>query len=356
MKKNGVRSKELASEFTPYLNKPGIVFSFDDSFRVQDWYKYGRELFGFYDVKVTFNVNAFHHYEGKRELSQSEIDLLIDLQSYGHEIAHHGYNHRNAVDYVNQLGVKKWIQDEIIALFDWLNKQAHSVTGEKFKKPVTFAFPYFRYNDSILEEIVPTYFRIARGHLRGNYLSQNNLTGFAPSICIDSHYLINKKNIKKVINFVKKSGSNLILTCHSLLPEDVGWERFGWEMEKHEQRWRTSPEIIEFIINEAKKVDLEFYTTAELSGVANFIDRNFEKYIRDLFSIEPDQCIFISDLISIKELDLSNKNITNLDGIQYFLGLEKLDISNNNITDLRLLGKLPNLNLLSMNNNLSRKL
>ncbi len=347
MKRNNNFNKKMGrkkdSANIPYLDKPGIAFSFDDSFRVQDWYSYGKDLFGFYDVKVTFNVNAHHHYEGRRKHTQSEIDMLLDLQSNGHEIAHHGYNHQNAVEYSEVEGIEKWIEEDITRLFNWLEKQSHSITGEKFKKPITFVFPYFRFNEQTLNAIVPKYFKIARGHLAGNNLTPHNHTGFAPSICIDSHYLSNPRNVKRVLKYVKKSGSNLILTCHSILSKDREWEKFGWHMESHEQRWRTCPKNLQYLINQAKKNDLEFYTTAELSGIATFIDRNFEKYIRELLVINPNQWIYISQLKNIKELNLCNQKITNLDGIQYFINLEELDISNNNINDLRLLEKLQNL-------------
>jgi peptidoglycan/xylan/chitin deacetylase (PgdA/CDA1 family) len=334
---------ESNSMLTPYINKPGIAFSIDDSFRVRDWYTYGKGLFGFYDVKVTFNINAFHHYEGGREHSQEEIDMLLDLQANGHELAHHGFKHKDVVKYSEQVGIEKFIDEEIEAMFRWMNKQVHSKTGEKFKKPVSFAYPHFRYNDHVLKALVPKYFKITRGHLKGNYLTPFNHTGFAPSICIDSHYLANPRNVDKVINFAKQSGFNLIFTCHSILPKEVEWDIFGWPMNDHERRWRTNTNIIQYIISAAKKNDLEFYTTAEMAGVATFIDHNFENEIRNVLSISPDSWIYIRELMRVKELDLSNQKISNLDGIQYFLNLEKLDLRNNNIVDYRLLNKLKNL-------------
>lgn len=343
MKKQMKKQNKPSISTIPYINKPGITFSIDDSFRVNDWYRYGKELFGFYDVKVSFNINAYHHYEGKREHTQSEIDMLIDLQANGHEIAHHGFNHENAVNYSEQFGMKRWIKDEIENLFNWMDKQSHSKTGEKFKKPVTFVFPSFSYDKQTIEEVVPEYFKIARGHRKGSNITPLNHTGFAPSVCIDSHYLSNPKNIKRVIKLLKNYGGNLILSCHSILPEDVSWKEFGWEMDDHAMKWRVSPKTLNYIITEAKKHDLEFYTTAEVAGIATFIDRNFESYVKRLLNKQSNDWILISELISINELNISNQRISNLDGIQYFLGLEKLDVSNNNIMDFRLLEKLPRL-------------
>jgi Leucine-rich repeat (LRR) protein len=59
----------------------------------------------------------------------------------------------------------------------------------------------------------------------------------------------------------------------------------------------------------------------------------------------------ISELIEITELDLSNRNIANLDGIQYFLNLESLNLANNQIKNFRLLEKLPKLSNLNIENN-----
>jgi Leucine-rich repeat (LRR) protein len=146
------------------------------------------------------------------------------------------------------------------------------------------------------------------------------------------------------MKLAKKTGRNLIITCHSILPEDYNWENFGWgEESKKSGTWRTKPEVVQTIVNEARKIDLEFYTTSEIAGVATFIDPNFEKCVRKLISIPSAQWISISELFLIKELDLSNIEISNLDGIQYFLNLERLNLSGNKIADFRLLGKLSKL-------------
>ncbi|EKN69383.1 polysaccharide deacetylase [Neobacillus bataviensis LMG 21833] len=336
----------------PYINKPGIAFSFDDSFRIEHWYKYGRPIFGYYDVKATFNINGFHHYEDQRPHTQSEIDMLLDLQSNGHEIAHHGFNHKSAYKYSKEKGLKKWIEDEIISLFKWMENQSHSKTNEKFKHPVSFALPYSEYENENISEITPNYFKVVRGHLHKNNFANFNCTGFVPSICIDSVYLSNAKYMNKLMKIAKKTGRNIIFMCHSILPDDVKWDDFGWEKDDSGvEWWRTSPDTIQKVINHARKNDMEFYTTAEIAGVATFIDRNLEKSVRKQLSNPYEKWISIKELSCIKELDLSNNSISNLDGIQYFLNLEKLNLRNNQITDFRLLKKLPKLKEISIDQN-----
>jgi len=341
----------------PYINKPGIAFSFDDSFRINDWYKYGKDLFGFYDVKVTFNINAFHHFEGQREHTQKEIDMLIDLQSKGHEIAHHGFKHENAVNYSNEFGLNNWVEHEIKPLFKWIENQSHSKTKEKFKKPVTYSFPYVSYTESHILELVSKYFKVVRGGFsdRNNLVGFNH-TGYAPSIGIDEIVLSDVDHVKKILRIAKELGMNVIFMCHSILPDEVDWNEFGWEEQSLESgKYRISPKTIQDIIDEAKNIDLEFYTTSEIAGVATFIDRNMESSIREIISNPLEQWIAISELSKITELDLSGKNISNLDGIQYFLNLEKLNLSNNQITDFRLLEKLPKLKKIDLSNNLESK-
>jgi len=336
----------------PFINKPGIAFSFDDSFRINDWYKYGKDLFGYYDVKATFNINAFHHYEGQREHTQEEIDMLIELQSNGHEMAHHGYNHENAANYTNEYGVNPWIENEIKPLFNWIDNQIHSKTGERLKKPVTFAFPYTGYTDSLVSEITPKYFKTVRGELTDNNLVSFDHSGFAPSICIDKVKLDDPKFVKDILKIVKDSGKNVIFMCHSILPDEIDWNDFGWGKQSEESgKWRVSPKTMQSIIEEAKKIDLEFYTSSEIAGVATFIDPNMERAIREIISDPFEQWISIVELSKITELDLSGKNISNLDGIQYFLNLEKLNLSDNNISDFRLLDKLPKLSNVDSRNN-----
>ncbi|MEH7502855.1 polysaccharide deacetylase family protein [Neobacillus drentensis] len=348
MERSNGENTYLTENLVPYINKSGVVLSFDDSFRVKHWYQYGKEIFGFYDVKATFNINAFHPFENNRMHTQEEIDMLLELQSNGHEIVHHGYKHRNAFQYSKNFGVNKWIEDDIIPLLDWMENQSHSKTGNKFKKPISFAFPGSAYDKKLTSAIIPQYFKATRGHLRDNNLATFGETGFIPSICIDQNYFFELKNIKKAIKIAKNAGKNLVLMCHSILPDECNWDDFGWGKDSEiAGKYRISPRVLKEIINEVKGNDMEFYTLAEVSGAATFIDRNLEKSIRDILSCQ-NEWVMIKDLVSLRELDLSNKGISNLDGIQYFLELESIDLRGNNIEDYRLLEKLPKLKRILM--------
>ena len=64
--------------------------------------------------------------------------------------------------------------------------------------------------------------------------------------------------------------------------------------------------------------------------------------------------ISVNEINSLKEINLSNKNIKNLSGIESLVNLEKIDISKNNISDISILSKFKNLReVIACNNNIA---
>lgn len=87
---------------------------------------------------------------------------------------------------------------------------------------------------------------------------------------------------------------------------------------------------------------------------SSFNDNNFLNIIRELVQ-KPKGVVYLSDVRDIKELDVSNSEITSLSGIEYFTSLEKLICSNNQITKLDL-SKNVNLKTLDASNNLLKEI
>ena len=73
--------------------KAGFCLTFDDDY-IEDWYSINDMLL-LNNVKATFFVSEIYN------LSPEEIDLLKELKISGHEIGSHGWNHTNAVEYLN---------------------------------------------------------------------------------------------------------------------------------------------------------------------------------------------------------------------------------------------------------------
>ena len=68
----------------------------------------------------------------------------------------------------------------------------------------------------------------------------------------------------------------------------------------------------------------------------NFKNGNFRKRISDITGVQEGEVISSEQIARIRELNLSNSGIENLDGIQFFTALEMLDCYDNNITELDL--------------------
>ncbi|WP_411678735.1 leucine-rich repeat domain-containing protein [Clostridium thailandense] len=86
------------------------------------------------------------------------------------------------------------------------------------------------------------------------------------------------------------------------------------------------------------------------SDVVTFTDSNLEAAIRSTLS-KPTGDITESDMATIFTLDLSNKSITSLDGIQYAVHLKKLFAGSCGISDISKLNGLNELTDLSLNSN-----
>ncbi len=94
----------------------------------------------------------------------------------------------------------------------------------------------------------------------------------------------------------------------------------------------------------AGKIDNPYYVEG-INEPITLADSNLEAAIRQNID-QPSGDIMLSDVLKIKELDASGRQIESLEGIQRLAGLEALDISYNKITDitpLRSLRKLKRL-------------
>lgn len=84
-------------------------------------------------------------------------------------------------------------------------------------------------------------------------------------------------------------------------------------------------------------------------------DDNFEQALIDLGydSGSPNDYVLFDNIKNIKVLNLKNKNIENLTGIEDFIALEELDCGNNNLTDLNISSNMALTHLSCFNNNLT---
>ena len=109
-----------------------------------------------------------------------------------------------------------------------------------------------------------------------------------------------------------------------------------------------------------QKISLFFLLILSLSGlltVSVLVDRsvvigdeNFELAIREKLNYYS-KPLYRSQFLGFVELDLSNRSINNIDGIEYFRNLEILHLQQNKISDVSPLETLTNLRILDLGYN-----
>ena len=82
----------------------------------------------------------------------------------------------------------------------------------------------------------------------------------------------------------------------------------------------------------------------------NFHDAAFEKAIREALNLADDEML-TTDILRIKELDLSEKRLSDISDIESFKELTELYLNSNNISDISALANLTNLQTLYLSNN-----
>lgn len=94
------------------------------------------------------------------------------------------------------------------------------------------------------------------------------------------------------------------------------------------------------------------FTFSIQAQIINIPDPNFKNIlVNSVYDTNNDDEIDISEALNIYALDVTNSNITSLEGIQYFTNLDTLICDNNNISDLSVLNTFSYFSYLSCSNN-----
>lgn len=222
-----------------YQGRAGVVISWDDS-SVDDWYK-ARDLFKKYNVRCTFFVTNFCL------LSEDEISKLRELQKDGHEIACHGFSHKDAVLYYVENGMDRYVLDEIKPAIDSMRAKGFS--------PSSFAYPFGSRN-SETDEALLKYFRVLRGIVSGN---KGNLycwgrTRILLATAIDDSYHVPLDSIYSTMETASESKEVAVFYGHRI-EEGTGTSPGNYA---------TTYGRLEAILKKASQLKLEFFTASEL--------------------------------------------------------------------------------------------
>jgi peptidoglycan/xylan/chitin deacetylase (PgdA/CDA1 family) len=111
----------------------GVVITFDDAY-IDEWYSI-RDLLNTYKAKVTFFVARFDR------LNEDQIKKLKIFRNDGHEIAFHGLRHLNAVNFVKDNSVEKYLEVEILP--------GINIMKNKGFYPLSFSYPFVAHTSRI---------------------------------------------------------------------------------------------------------------------------------------------------------------------------------------------------------------
>ncbi len=223
------------------LYKAGVVLSFDDNY-VNEWFEADKKL-RHYSWKATFCVSNI------TTLNSSEIYKLLKLQSEGHEIAGHGFNHLNAKKFVAQNGIESYIHQEIDPMMRLMQFYSLKVTS--------FAYPFGFRNKTIDAELSKK-FKILRATTYGkeNPMYQNcyfNNTRLVYAIGIDTdHPNFSIPYLKKLLDFAKRKNKVLIVFGHK-------------PVENVNANYQTKMETLDLICNYVNHNNMLFYSLSDLA-------------------------------------------------------------------------------------------
>lgn len=184
-----------------------VVYSFDDQY-IDEWYKQ-RDLFNQYNIKATFFINR------PQNLSTDQVARLKQLEADGHEIACHGLNHRNVVDFKDSLNAL--INSEIIPAIKILTDYGFEIRsfahpfGKSLSEIDTLLLDQFGYLRKATYNIKDT----TIDYYDDIFATKNNYR-ITSSMGIDTNYNISLQNFETGLLRAKEKNEVLILHAHRI--------------------------------------------------------------------------------------------------------------------------------------------
>jgi peptidoglycan/xylan/chitin deacetylase (PgdA/CDA1 family) len=222
----------------------GVSISFDDR-SVSDWFKL-KDLFLKYEAKVTFFVTQFD------SLDSTEIKMLRELESDGHEIGSHGAMHVMSEKYIKEHSYSDYLADEI--------ERSVSEMERSGFYPQSFAYPYgakYWLTDLLLSQK----FKVIRGvepFTSGDAKSLDNIfhkfdVGRTVSaLSMDKNSRLDHEMVCNLLSRAKVNHETLLLFAHAPTSE------------QNDSAYTFDVDFLEFILREASNKNLKFYTIQQL--------------------------------------------------------------------------------------------
>lgn len=233
-------------------NQPGVVLSFDDAF-VDQWHTF---FAGRTDVRATFFVSHWH------TLSAAQIQKLRDLQTAGHEIGCHSYDHAGVGDTRYNFDPNKanlYVAEQVVPALANM-----SVSGFS---PVSFAYPSGE-RDANYDAAIRPYLPYLRSTFADSskqlaqmddiYHNSDKNYGFLSGDGMDTLYNNELPEIEAALTRAKNNNEIITLYAHRILPDGGEGHNYGMYAAK-----------LNAVIAKAQQLGLKFYTFAEAYQVGN---------------------------------------------------------------------------------------
>ncbi len=235
--------------------KPGFVLTFDDAY-VDDWFKI-KDLLKKYNVKATFFISGFSN------LDAEEISKLKILQKNGHEIGSHSVSHLNAVNFIANKNINKYLDTDILPELKVMRKHGFHVTS--------FSYPYGANSKSIDASLLKYFSQLrdvseSQRHFYSMFFKSvneldeiyfgHNSSRVVSALGIDNNFNITIDEIKKGFERAKKNNEIIIFYAHR-------------PVKKIRSAYQISYIYLESIFKAADKIGLTSYRFNNLSDMYN---------------------------------------------------------------------------------------
>jgi PGF-pre-PGF domain-containing protein len=229
----------------------GIALSWDDTGHIDSCYQY-LSMFEHYNATCTMNVNNVNNSRSMRP--QTLITELNALHSAGWEIALHGYDHVNSVQFLDTNTPTAWLNQEIFPNIVEITRYGYPV--------YTLAYPYSSRNATTDAALAP-YFRTLRtrvpivvnGNVNETKLAYYNWDDaqLLYGVEIDDQSGSSLQSIENGIDYAIKTGTVLVLYGHLITPDVTG-------------QYQTSTSRLDSILNYTSRDGGVFYHMGDLGN------------------------------------------------------------------------------------------
>ena len=198
-------------------------------------------------------------------------------------------------------GIRYDIPGSVTSIMGWTFRNCSSLTEITIPNSVTYLDWGVFSGSGIVNIIIP-----------------EGITKIPPSSFLDC---VSLKSIY-IPNSVTEIGNYVFSGCESLVSIVVPSKK------SYAYQWAMKNGYADKLLIESEIVHI---------GATTFPDDNFRNYVNEEIDNNPkDGCLTKSEIIHVKEIDVSNSNISNLIGLEYLTELESLNCFNNGITEIDL--------------------